>query len=151
MVSNNCPTLSPRTSTTPYQPPLLTLSCDVKGGTTIWTAGLTAYSAEIQQQCQAAANSGEESWGLEENDEFFQNASKAFAALAAGAVTAILPGGANGNVELPAGSFFTLYEYPILIDSSQNAGVTQITGIVGNAGAGAGAPTGAGTVIWPCS
>ena len=87
-------------------------------------------------------NDNKPTWGLEESDEFFQNCSKAFAILASGVVTAILPEGQDGNVELPAGSFFTLYELPILKDRSKEFPVTKIVGIVGNT-AGT-APTDAG-------
>ena len=125
-------------------------SCDATGGVTIWSAGLTDFAAELQKQCQDVANSNQDSWGVEGNDQFFINASKAFAQLASGAVTAILPGGSDGKTYLPKGSFFTLYEWDILKDSSQNAGVTKDTGIVGNEGEGGSAPNGAGTTIWPC-
>lgn len=111
-------------------------------------AGLTAYQNTLVQQIKDARDAGKDTWDLAERDAFFVACSKAFAQLSSGEITAILPAGKDGNVELPEGSFFTLYEWPILKDSSQNAGVTQVTGIVGNEQGNA--PTGVGKVIFPC-
>ena len=111
-------------------------------------AGLTEYQTTLSQQIQNAEGAGKATWQLEDRDAFFVACSKAFAQLASGKVTAILPAGQNGDVELPDQSLFTLYEWPILKDSSQNAGVTQVTAIVGNDQDTA--PGGAGTVIFPC-
>jgi len=51
-------------------------------------------------------------------------------------------------VEIPDGSYFTLYEWPILQDPSQNGDVDEVLGIVGNTDATA--PDGELTQIWPC-
>lgn len=74
--------------------------------------------------------------------------SKAVAQLASGNVAVVLPANANGDPELPAGSFFTLYEYDILKDSSQNAGVTKVIAFAGESKGSA--PGNAGKTIWPC-
>lgn len=75
--------------------------------------------------------------------------SKAFAQLASGNVPVVLPAGGDGKPQLPAGSFFTTIEWPILKDSSQNAGVTQVTAFVGNTNGNA-PSNDAGSKIWPC-
>lgn len=76
--------------------------------------------------------------------------SKAFAQLASGEVPVVLPAGANGDPYLPTGSFFTLYEYDILKDSSQNAGVTKVIAFAGKNDKSS-PDIDAGKTIWPCS
>ena len=46
-------------------------SCDATGGVSIWSAGLTDFAAELQQQCQDVADSNQDSWDVAENDQFF--------------------------------------------------------------------------------
>ena len=74
--------------------------------------------------------------------------SKAFAQLASGTVPVVLPAGADGKPELPEGSMFTQYEWPILKDPAQNPAVTQVTAFVGDTNGGA--PNGEGYKIFPC-
>lgn len=76
-------------------------SCDATGGVIIWSAGLTDFAAELQQQSQDVTNSNQDSWDVAENDQFFINVSKAFARLASGAVMAILSGDSDEKTYLP--------------------------------------------------
>lgn len=93
---------------------------------------------------------GKKTWGPEENDEFRVNMSKAYAQLASGEVPVVLPANADGDPYLPEGSFFTLYEYDILKDSNQNAGVTKIIAFGGKSDKSA-PGSDAGKTIWPCA
>ena len=123
-------------------------STTTTGGVTIWMAGLTNYQSTLAQQIKDARDAGQETWELQQQDDFFVACSKAFAQLSSGKIVAILPAGSDGNVEFPADGLFLLYEWPILKDSSQNAGVTQVTGIVGDRQGTT--PSGPGKVIFPC-
>jgi len=84
------------------------------GGKTIWEAGLTSYKNTLEARAKQVFNSGGQPWAAEDSANFFINCSKAFALIAQGTVTADLPAGADGNVEIPDGSHFALYEWPIL-------------------------------------
>ena len=110
---------------------------------TIWTAGLSAYEDELDQLIDKAEADGLETWDTGDYTDFWTNASRAFALLASGAVTAIVPAGNN----LPEGSFWTTIEYPILTDSTQNSHVTSISVLAGTDQAVA--PTGQPTRLWP--
>lgn len=102
-------------------------------GTTIWTAGLTAYQSSLEEQIKQAMKDGVQTWEpLEDGNNFFINCSKAFALLATGEVTVVLPAGSDGKPSMPAESFFTLYEWPILQDPSQTPDITTVTAYVGN-------------------
>jgi len=103
---------------------------------------------DLQAQADQAKADGKKTWGSKENDQFWVNMSKAFAAVSSGEVVVVLPADKDGNPYLPDGSFFTKYEWPILKDSSQNAGVTKVTAYVRSSDGSA--PSGAGQVIWPC-
>lgn len=60
----------------------------------------------------------------------------------------VLPASADGKPYLPNRSFFTLYEWQILEDNSQNADVTKVTAYVDSADGSA--PIGKEYLIWPC-
>ncbi len=115
---------------------------------TIWTAGLTDYQNALDAEIEQAEKDGKETWDTGDYTQFWINASQAFAKIASGVVTAVLPAGSDGNVYLPAESFFTVHEYPILKDSSQNAGVTKVMGLVGSDQETP--PNGQLTQMWPC-
>ncbi len=103
---------------------------------------------DLDAQAKQAKKDGKKTWSFEDSNAFWINMSKAFAAVSSGEVVVVLPGDKDGNPYLPDGSFFTLHEWPILKDSSQNAGVTKVTAYVGSSDGSA--PSGAGQVIWPC-
>lgn len=100
---------------------------------TIWTAGLTQFQKTLQGQIKQAQADGVETWDPNvDPSQFFINCSKAFALLASGEVTAVLPAGKDGKPSKPADSYFTDYEWPILQDPKQTPDITRITAFVGN-------------------
>lgn len=109
---------------------------------------MSTYEQDLDAQSKQAVKDGKATWGAEESDQFWVNMSKGFAAVSSGDVVVVLPAGPDGKPELPGTSFFTQYEWPILQDKNQNAGVTKVTAYVGNTDGSA--PSGAGMVIWPC-
>ena len=118
-------------------------------GKTIWEAGLNDFKTALEARAKQVVDGGGSSWTTEDGADFFINCSKAFALIAAGTVTAVLPGGSDGNVQLPDGSYFTVYEWPILKDPAQNSNVEKVLGLVGNTGGTT--PNGALKQIYPCS
>ena len=118
------------------------------GGKTIWEAGLTDLKTALEARAKEVIDGGGQSWTAEDGADFFINCSKAFALIAQGTVTAVLPAGTDGNVQLPEGSYFTVYEWPILKDPSQNSNVEKVVGLVGNTDGTA--PNGQLKQIWPC-
>ena len=115
---------------------------------TIWTAGLTAYETTLDAQIAQAEKDGLETWQLQDYATFWDNASKAFALLAAGTVTVVLPAGQDRQAYFPKASKWTTIEYPVLTDSSQNSAVTSILALTGTDQEEA--PGGEPTKIWPC-
>ena len=88
-------------------------------------------------------NDGAETWDtLVDGDQFFINCSKAFALLATGLVTAILPADLNGKPYKPVDGLFALYEWLILQDPRQTPDITTIMAYIGNTDGSA--PTGDG-------
>jgi len=73
------------------------------GRKTIWEAGLTSYKNTLEARAKQVFNSGGQPWAAEDSANFFINCSKAFALIAQGTVTADLPAGADGNVEISTG------------------------------------------------
>ena len=104
---------------------------------------MTDFQNDLAAQVDQAIKDGVETWEeLVDRDAFFVNCSKAFALLATGQVTAVLPAGSDGKPSKPDESFFTIYEWPILSDPSQTPDITTITAYVGNEDGSA--PTGDG-------
>ena len=104
--------------------------------------------AALEARAKEVKDAGGETWTVEDGADMFINCSKAFALIAAGTVTAVLPGGSDGNVYFPEGSYFTDYEWKILKDPAQNSAVTKVVALVGSGDATA--PTGELKQIFPC-
>ena len=109
---------------------------------------MTDLKAALEARAKEVVDGGGTSWTVEDGADFFINCSKAFALIAAGTVTAVLPGDSDDNVQLPDGSYFTVYEWPILKDPNQNGNVDKVLGLVGNTGGTK--PNGALKQIYPC-